>query len=440
MNQWMKVAALAMVCGWTLEAAAQTNAPAPYIRVKRPDANTTQIETCVRKFTREGSPDIWLAGVAHIGTPAYYEAIQKHLDGVDRVLYEGVGMPSFLKSKPPTTDAERVKYTNALLHFLKEAAIQDRRKENHWPTGLDMLADDISKTRKNGVMRKMRSDAWGHEIVWEVLTNGCRIASYGADGTVGGEGVAADISVQAVDPLPADKDGVSDIQSAVAQALELKFQLEAINYDRPHFANSDVTVEELKEKLKTANPGNGEADAVLKNLINGNGNEFSGMILNLIKMVGADPKMRALMKSMMIETLGQADDLMGAKDGPLGALGQVLITDRNNVVMSDLKGLLQSEGRSLRSISLFYGAAHMAEMERALVETMGYRPAADEWITAFGVDTAAAGVSPAEIQMIRMLISVQKEQLKNMQKKKPARTPLAIPAPAIAPKTVEPAA
>ena len=35
-------------------------------------------------------PSIWLIGVAHIGTPEYYTALQKRLDGQSTVLFEGV--------------------------------------------------------------------------------------------------------------------------------------------------------------------------------------------------------------------------------------------------------------------------------------------------------------------------------------------------------------
>src|SRR3954471_11038729 len=56
--------------------------PQPYTRILRPNTNTVQLQIAVRKFVPAGhrGPVVWLAGTSHIGDPAYYHALQKHLD------------------------------------------------------------------------------------------------------------------------------------------------------------------------------------------------------------------------------------------------------------------------------------------------------------------------------------------------------------------------
>jgi hypothetical protein len=73
--------------------AAETNlSPQPYTRVANPDANTVALQIALRKFVPEHGrgPVIWLVGTSHIGEPAYYHAVQSHLDTCTVVLYEGI--------------------------------------------------------------------------------------------------------------------------------------------------------------------------------------------------------------------------------------------------------------------------------------------------------------------------------------------------------------
>jgi len=60
-------------------------------------------------------PSIWLIGVAHIGTPEYYAALQKKLDVQSTVLYEGVGEEKLKDGiKPDTKNGLQGKLATAL--------------------------------------------------------------------------------------------------------------------------------------------------------------------------------------------------------------------------------------------------------------------------------------------------------------------------------------
>ena len=91
-------------------------------------------------------------------------------------------------------------------------------------------------------------------------------------------------------------------------------------------------------------------------------------------------------------------------------LMRVLIEDRNRIVMADLKEVL-TRPDTPSSIALFYGAGHMDNMERALVGELGYKPAGEVWLPAFGVDYADAGLTEPDLAMIRALSQLQRQLL-----------------------------
>ena len=89
---------------------------------------------------------------------------------------------------------------------------------------------------------------------------------------------------------------------------------------------------------------------------------------------------------------------------------EVIIRERNKVVFDDLKAALRAFSPP-RSISVFYGAGHMADLEKLLRDELKYRPLDEVWLTALTVNTRTAGLSSAEMEMMRSLIQWQMEAL-----------------------------
>ena len=56
---------------------------------------------------------------------------------------------------------------------------------------------------------------------------------------------------------------------------------------------------------------------------------------------------------------------------------------------------------------MFYGAGHMADLELRLCRELGYRPAEDRWLLAFGVNPRAMGVSEFEVAFTTRLVRAQ---------------------------------
>jgi hypothetical protein len=63
-----------------------------------------------------------------------------------------------------------------------------------------------------------------------------------------------------------------------------------------------------------------------------------------------------------------------------GEEGSVLITERNKIALEVLKQQL-SAGR--KKLAIFYGAGHLADMDKRLREDFGMRPIEITWLTAW---------------------------------------------------------
>jgi hypothetical protein len=212
------------------------------------------------------------------------------------------------------------------------------------------------------------------------------------------------------------------IQHTMAASLGLVFQLSAIDYDRPHFRNSDLTIAQLQGLLtdRTATNRAGESTSTkaseeFQQLLQVmDGSSFLGTLLHAgLKLIGSSPKLQALTKVMLIEMLGQLKgDMSQLKGVPpeIQRMLEVIIRERNKVVFDDLKAALRAFSPP-RSISVFYGAGHMADLEKLLRDELKYRPLDEVWLTALTVNMRTAGLSSAEMEMMRSLIQWQMEAL-----------------------------
>lgn len=224
-------------------------------------------------------------------------------------------------------------------------------------------------------------------------------------------------------PEPAAKAGErTSLQKDLAESLGLVFQLEAINYARTNFRNSDLSVQELRELMdKDDEPAapdspkekrkNEAFETLLKAM---EGNSLFGTLLKAgFKLVGGNPKLQAMTKLALIEALGSIrGDLSRMKSLPedMQRLMEVLIQTRNDAVLKDLRAELKRAAPPA-SISVFYGAGHMDDLERRVRREFGYRAESDLWLPAFTVDYVKAGLSVIEATLLRTMVQRQMQEL-----------------------------
>lgn len=105
------------------------------------------------------------------------------------------------------------------------------------------------------------------------------------------------------------------------------------------------------------------------------------------------PALQEHLRLEMVGLGGRSED--GEAMSP--RLRQLIQDDRNGHVMTELDRILKSE-RGHRRIAIFYGAAHLQDMERRL-KARGYRPAEPvRWDSAIHAHPYAAGIRPDEVR------------------------------------------
>jgi hypothetical protein len=246
------------------------------------------------------------------------------------------------------------------------------------------------------------------------------------------EGVGAEKLTEGVKP-----DTSAGLQGQLARALGLVSQLDAIDYKRSHFINSDLTPENLNQALERraeaveaketnapdpkAESKDGEDKAQkpkmkvdtetfnqLMGALHGQG-EMAESLSAMTTLMGSSPEMREMTKLTLIEALGQAVeliDLAKAMSPDIQNLFEVLITERNEHVVQQLKQQLARLG-SGKSVAVFYGAAHMDEIAKRLTADLNYRRVSESWDTAFTADASKSLMPAAQIKAIIDLLRVQ---------------------------------
>ena len=208
----------------------------------------------------------------------------------------------------------------------------------------------------------------------------------------------------------------SSMQMTLAKSLGLVFQLDAINYDRPNFRNSDMTIAQLRRVLAGGDTVSSSSPPTQKNAefekllrVMDESSLLGSFMKFAMNVLGSSPKLQAMTKLILIEVLGQlSGDLTQLRNLPpdLKRLLQVLIEERNKIVIQDVKIEL-SKAAPNSSIAILYGAAHMHDLERRLARELNYRADDRTWLTAFSVDVTEAKLSEPELQMIHSLVNWQ---------------------------------
>jgi len=206
------------------------------------------------------------------------------------------------------------------------------------------------------------------------------------------------------------------LQKQLGDALGLVFQLNAIDYRRAHFINSDLQPDavqsEVKERAAKAAPGSKSEDtfASLMEALQGTG-KGAEMIQPMIALLGGSLETRETARLLFIEVLGRAGEFLGLAKGAsteMRDLFDVIITERNEIVMRDLRAQLSKTGAG-KSVAVFYGAAHLPDIAERVVKELHYAAVGEKWDTAFSADPAKAAMQPAQI---RLILDMAAQQLK----------------------------
>ncbi len=188
---------------------------------------------------------------------------------------------------------------------------------------------------------------------------------------------------------------VAMLQDGAKSMLGLESQLEQIDYTKKHFVRADMTPSQIAEKM--AERGDTAMTLALdtladvirqQNLMQRQAAEGEPQGLaalaamdqhvSLADMLGNPLKMKRMLAQQFAQT-GSLDQAMGS------ALNQLLIVDRN---AEALKGLQKQLAAGKRKIGIFYGAAHLPDLEQHLLDDFGLRKTDQRWLTAWDLTSA----------------------------------------------------
>lgn len=397
-------------------------AQGPFVRLVEEDQGlVSRLEVAVKSYEPidHDGPRVTIASAVHIGNADYYATLQRMLDAHDVVLFEGVGGGGRLD---PRWDAEVSDQTRAEITTRRAELLADLARRTgamSLPTLLEMVGDE-----KRAIIEPLLVDAWQNPFVMSWVTSEEHgrvryIASLGADGAVGGEGEAADIIVSPRYLNPPARSGIemSGVQQRLAAALGLRFQLTEMDSTGANWRNSDITPSTMRASMRDRD-AEGEFEAFF-DIMSGEG--FSGALATgAVRFLGASKTLREIFKAMLVETLPRADEML-TKDNPLmGDLMEVILHQRNEIVLRDLAEVIAEEPE-VRSLALIYGAGHLADIEKGLMQDMGYRHVATVWVGAMESDLRTLGLGPSEAKIIRdgmkASIEVQIQQLNRMKRR-----------------------
>ncbi len=185
-------------------------------------------------------------------------------------------------------------------------------------------------------------------------------------------------------PKPGETGGglIGALQRGMKEMLALEFQLDAIDYTRSNFIHADMdaaTFERLSrergenlftlmlrviiEDLKKQSEGKGEPQ------ING---------FDILRVLLSSDRARS-MKLLLGRQFKDIEEKLSAFEGEKGS---VILTERNKVAVEVLK---KTVATGKKNIGVFYGGAHMPDMERRIRVELKLKPTSTRWLTAWDI-------------------------------------------------------
>jgi hypothetical protein len=171
---------------------------------------------------------------------------------------------------------------------------------------------------------------------------------------------------------------VGALQDGMSAVLELRHQLDCVDYSRPNFQHADMSPDEFSKAMEQR--GESFFQMFLRLMGQGMAQNASGASgssdLELIMALFSKDRATKL-KTLMAEQFDSLDGQLAVLDGPEGS---TIITERNKKCFAVLDKQL-ADGK--KKIAIFYGAGHFPDMERRLLADYGFQRQSESWLTAW---------------------------------------------------------
>jgi hypothetical protein len=387
------------------------------------EAGVVTLDLAAREFSRKDNsgPKVWLVGVAHVADQSLYVQHQALLAEFDVVLFESV-MPAGTIGTGDIAPEQRAEATKQRMQFLGTLIERHHEDVGTYPADLDQLTQTSNEidSRLVSILPNIMRDAWGRDLAYSTADSATTftLLSLGEDGAPGGAGAGADIAVTDRDELaPAAVSADGGLQAELASTLGLAFQLTALSYAQPNFRPSDMTMDQLAAVMSARNLDVGDLEGALD--ATSMPAQLMTMLLRFVKM--ADQMLGGAIADVcrlaIIEILGNEQITQHAMQQFGEGFGDVIIGERNQVVIDDLRQIIERED-SIDSVAIYYGAAHMPDFVERLRDQLGYEASEEvKWYQAMRVDLNNSAMPREQLEMTRaMLRKSMHQQMKAMQR------------------------
>ncbi len=173
---------------------------------------------------------------------------------------------------------------------------------------------------------------------------------------------------------------VGQLQTMMRDALKLHGQLEGIDYQAKNFVHADMNMTQFTQTQDTKQESfltlylKAMQAQKAANEKRGVSSDAAGMVM-LLKILTMKDSSTEL-KRMIAREFDSVEDIMaGVESGD----GTVLVGERNRVALEVMDKQIAAGKKHL---AIFYGAAHLADMEERLLKK-GFKRTKTEWLTAW---------------------------------------------------------
>ena len=190
---------------------------------------------------------------------------------------------------------------------------------------------------------------------------------------------------------------ISFLQKSMKNFLGMESQLEKVDYSKKHFVRADMTPTQIAKKMDER--GDTALTLALSTMVdvmrqqnkaaqNPQDNPLMSSDMGLMELLENPHKAKLMMAQQFVST-GSLDEALG------GSLNQLLVIDRN---AEAIKGLQKQLAQGKQRIGIFYGAAHLPDLEKRLVSDFSMTKGETRWIKAWDLtSTKGKAIEPMSL-------------------------------------------
>ncbi len=180
----------------------------------------------------------------------------------------------------------------------------------------------------------------------------------------------------------APRKGAAGAWGSIGSMLELDDQIRVVDYQAKNFVHADMSWNEMMKSMEQRDEsflklffrmiGQGIAQQSDQKSGAGDGDLLAVLLFSRNKALA--------WKKIMAKQFEDTEESMKWLEGPNGS---TLVTERNKVALKVLTEQLK-EGK--RRIGIFYGAGHLPDMERRLIDEFHLKRGKQRWLTAWNLE------------------------------------------------------